>query len=370
MTVIPFVDLVAQYQSIKSEINTSISEVLSNCNFILGKQINEFEKAFANFVGVKNAVGVSSGLDALRLSLMALDIGPGDEVLLPVNTYIATAFAVSAVGAKPVLIDCDPETYNIDAKLIKSALNRSTRAIIPVHLTGQSADMDAILEISAEHNLPVIEDAAQAHGSKYKTRPCGSMGIMGCFSFYPGKNLGAYGDGGMVTTNDSNLAERIRRIRNYGERVKYHHVEKGLNARLDTIQAAILNVKLRYLPKWNAARADHAKKYLDLLSGVGDLVLQKHAPYSTHVYHLFVIETNERDSLQKHLNMAGIQTGIHYPKPIHLQQAYAELGYQKGDFPQSEGLAERILSLPMFPELSDDKIYQVTHEIRRFFEGT
>jgi dTDP-4-amino-4,6-dideoxygalactose transaminase len=364
---IPFVDLKAQYRFIESEINEAISDVITNCNFILGKQVYDFEKAFAEFVGVEQAVGVSSGLDALRMSLMALDIGPGDEVILPANTYIATALSVSSVGAKPILLDCDPETYNIDVMLIEPVITASTKAIIPVHLTGQSADMDPILEIAQRYNLYVIEDAAQAHGTLYKDRPCGSMGLLGCFSFYPGKNLGAYGDGGMITTNDANLADRIRRLRNYGERVKYNHVEKGTNARLDTLQAAVLNVKLRYLSDWNVARANHAEQYLNLLSGVDDMMFQKQAPYSTHIYHLFIIQTEQRDALQKHLGKENIQTGIHYPKPIHLQEAYADLGYKKGDFPEAERLATRSLSLPMFPELSNDQIQRITFEIGKFF---
>ena len=363
MTSVPFVDLVSQYRSIESEINTAITEVLSSCSFILGDRVRLFEEAFARFVETDHAVGVSSGLDALRLSMMALDIGVGDEVILPANTYIATALAVSAIGAKPVLIDCDPKNYNLDVDQIESAISSSTKAIIPVHLTGQSADMDPILAIGAKHGLYVIEDAAQAHGSFYKDRPCGSMGVLGCFSFYPGKNLGAYGDGGMVTTNDANLAERIRRLRNYGERVKYDHIEKGCNARLDSIQAAILHVKLRYLPGWNRSRAKNAAHYRALLSGIGDLKFQKQMQYSTHVYHLFFIESEHRDALQKHLNLAGIQTGIHYPKPIHLQPAYAELGYKKGDFPQSERLADRILSLPMYSELNLKQIKKVEGEL-------
>jgi dTDP-4-amino-4,6-dideoxygalactose transaminase len=367
MTVVPFVDLSAQYRSIQPEIDTAIGEVLATCSFILGKQMVEYEQAFAEFVNVKHAIGVSSGLDALRLALMALDIGYGDEVILPANTYIATALAVSGVGAKPVLVDCEPTTYNIDVASIESKISRATRAIIPVHLTGQSADMDAVLEVADRHKLWVIEDAAQAHGALYRGRPCGSMGVMGCFSFYPGKNLGGYGDGGMVVTNDSKLAERIRRVRNYGERAKYEHVEKGLNARLDTLQAAVLGVKLRYLPEWNAARARHADRYAELLTGVGDLVLQKRAPYSTHVYHLCIMETDERDALREHLSAAGIQTGIHYPKPIHLQEAYVDLGCHEGDFPQTERLAGRILSLPMFPELSEEQIDRVAVEVRKFF---
>jgi len=368
MATVPFVDLAAQYQSIKSEIDAAIGEVFSGCNFILGRTVNEFEEAFARFVGVKHAIGVSNGLDALRLSLMALDIGPGEEVILPANTYIATALAVSAVGAKPVLIDCDPQTYNIDPRLIEPKITSSTRAIIPVHLTGQSADMDPILDIAARNSLHVVEDAAQAHGTLYKGRSCGSIGIMACFSFYPGKNLGAYGDAGMVTTNDANVAERIRRLRNYGQREKYDHVEKGLNARLDALQAAILTVKLRYLSEWNAARASHAEKYVELLQGIGDLVFQQRPSYSTHIYHLFMIETKKRDALRDHLSTAGIQTGIHYPKPIHLQQAYVGLGYREGDFPHSEKQASRLLSLPMFPELSDDQIQHVALAVSSFFE--
>lgn len=369
MVNVPFLDLAEQYKSIEPEINVAIREVLSSCGFILGKQVREFEEAFARFVGVEHAIGVSSGLDALRLSLMALDIGPGDEVILPANTFIATALAVSAVGAWPVLVDCDPETYNIDVSLVEAAITASTRAIMPVHLTGQSADMDPLLDIAARYGLHIIEDAAQAHGALYKGRPCGSMGTMGCFSFYPGKNLGAYGDGGMVTTNDAILAKRAQRLRNYGEQQKYEHLEKGLNARLDTLQAAVLNVKLPYLVGWNASRAGHAERYMSLLSGIGDISFQKRSQYSTHAYHLFLIETDQRDLLREHLTQAGIQTGIHYPKPIHLHEAYADLGYTEGDFPQSERLANRILSLPMFPELSEDQIQRVAHEVGIFFRN-
>jgi dTDP-4-amino-4,6-dideoxygalactose transaminase len=303
----------------------------------------------------------------LRLALIALDVGPGDEVILPANTYIATALAVSAIGARPVLVDCDPETYNIDVRLIEPAITPRTKAIIPVHLTGQSADMAPILDVADRHDLHIVEDAAQAHGTLYKGQPCGSIGAVGCFSFYPGKNLGACGDGGMVTTSDAKLAERLRRLRNYGQKAKYQHVEKGLNARLDTLQAAILSVKLRYLPQWNKARAAHAEKYKEMLTGVGDLVFQRRAPYSTHIYHLFIVETEQRAALQKHLDTVGIGTNIHYPVPIHLQQAYADLGYGKGDFPEAEHLAERMLSLPMFPELRSDQIRRVAGEIKGFF---
>jgi dTDP-4-amino-4,6-dideoxygalactose transaminase len=271
------------------------------------------------------------------------------------------------VGARPVFVDCDPATYNTDLGLIEPAINQRVRAIIPVHLTGQSVDMDPILEMAERHGLYVIEDAAQAHGALYKGRQCGSLGIMGCFSFYPGKNLGACGDGGMVTTTDSDVAERLRRLRNYGQSVKYEHVEKGLNARMDTLQAAILRTKLRHLKRWNEARAAHAEKYIKLLNGIGDIVFQQRAPYSSHVYHLFIIETDQRDALREHLEKAGIQTGIHYPRPIHLQGAYSDLGYLKGDFPNAERLAARILSLPMFPELSNEQIHHIAANVQTFF---
>jgi dTDP-4-amino-4,6-dideoxygalactose transaminase len=275
--------------------------------------------------------------------------------------------AVSAVGARPVPVDCDPGTYNIDANSIERAITPRTKAIIPVHLTGQSADMDPILEVAEQYRLRVIEDAAQAHGTLYKGRPCGSIGSVGCFSFYPGKNLGAYGDGGMLTTDDPELAARARRLRNYGQTAKYHHVEKGLNARLDTLQAAILSVKLHHLPRWNEARVAHAEHYKSALEASGDLVFQQAVPYSTHIYHLFILETERRNALRKHLGACGIQTGIHYPVPIHLQRAYRDLGYGQGDFPETERLAKRIVSLPMFPELRPEQIERVADEIKRFF---
>ena len=369
MNGVPFVDLAAQHATIKTEIASAIQRVLSEPHFVLGPQVEEFERDFARFVGCGYAIGVSSGLDALRLSLMAVGIGLGDEVILPANTYIATALAVSAVGARPVLVDCDPQTYNIDVSLIEAAVAPLTKAIVPVHLTGQAADMEPILQIAGRHGLHVIEDAAQSHGTLYKGRSCGSMGSLGCFSFYPSKNLGAYGDGGMVTTDDTELATRIRRLRNYGQTAKYRHTEKGLNARLDTLQAAILSVKLRRLPRWNKARVAHAEGYKDLLTGVGDLVFQQESRYSTHAYHLFIVETEWRDALRKHLDARGIHTGIHYPIPIHLQQAYEDLGYGEGDFPETERLAKRVLSLPMFPELRREQIERVAEEIKGFFAG-
>ncbi len=365
--VVPFVDLKAQYQDMQPTIQAAITRVLQQCDFILGSELEKFEHAFARFIGVEHAIGVSSGLDALRLALMALDIGPDDDVILPANSYIATALAVSAVGARPVLVDCDPATYNLDAAAVAPAVTSQTRAIIPVHFTGQAAEMDAITEVATQHGIAVIEDAAQAHGACYRGRPCGSLGILGCFSFYPAKNLGAYGDGGMVTTHDVRLAARVRQLRHYGQQSKNEHSEKGLNARLDTLQAAILNVKLGRLSQWNTARARHADTYRARLQKVGDLRVQQQATSSSHIYHLFVIETRHRDALQQHLSALGIQTGIHYPKPIHLQDAYADLGYQQGDFPQAERLARCSLSLPMFPELSEEKIGYVVEAIKAFF---
>jgi len=367
---VPFFDAVAQQRSVMAETTAAVQAVLDGARFILGPQVGEFEQAFADFVGVRHAVGVSSGLDALRLALMALDVVPRDEVILPANTYIATALAVSAVGARPVLVDCDPHTYLMDLSQVGPSITTRTRVVIPVHLTGQAVDMGGVWELARAHGLHVVEDAAQAHGASYRGRSCGAWGTLGCFSFYPSKNLGACGDAGMVTTGDGRLAERVRRLRNYGEEVKYHHVEKGVNARLDTLQAAVLSVKLRRLAAWNHARDRLAETYRQLLTGVGDLGFQERAPGSTHVYHLFVVETGKRDGLREHLHGAGIQTGVHYPVPVHLQPAYEDLGYKQGDFPNAERLAVSTLSLPMFPELRPDQVAFVAEQVRCFFDGT
>ena len=365
--IIPFVDLVAQYKSIAGEVDRAFHEVTASAQYILGARVERFEEEFAAFVGVDHAVGVGSGLDALRLGLLALEVGRGDEVILPANTYIATALAVSEVGADVVLVDCDPETYNIDPAAVGSALTSRTRALLPVHFTGQAAEMRPLLELAANNSVEVVEDAAQAHGALYEGRPCGSLGKVACFSFYPGKNLGAYGDGGMVTTSDPVVVERTRRLRNYGERAKYDHVVKGVNSRLDGLQAAFLSVKLPHLASWNEARLRHADMYTVELEGVGDLGLQKRSPSSTHVYHLFVVETAERDALRDSLAERGIQTGIHYPIPIHLQEAYSDLRLGPGAFPHAERLAHETLSLPMYPELTEEQIRRVTDAIREFF---
>jgi dTDP-4-amino-4,6-dideoxygalactose transaminase len=366
-TVVPFVDLVAQYESIASEIDAAFHEVTAAAEYILGTRVARFEDEFARFVDSTRAVGVGSGLDALRLGLLALEIGPGDEVIVPANTYIATALAVSEVGADVVLVECDPATYNIDPDAVEAAITPRTRALLPVHFTGQAAEMRPLLDLAGRHGFDVIEDAAQAHGTRYDGRPCGSLGKLACFSFYPGKNLGAYGDGGMVTTSDPAVADRLRLLRNYGERAKYDHVVKGVNSRLDGLQAAFLSVKLSHLPHWNEARLRHADAYAAALKGVGDLALQQRSESSTHVYHLFIVETEYRDALRNHLSDHGIQTGIHYPIPIHLQEAYHDLGLKAGSFPQTERLARQSLSLPMFPEMTDEQIDRVAAATRDFF---
>lgn len=364
---VPFVDPRPQHHALRREIRSGIGRVLAHNRFILGPEVHAFEEAFARLVRVPHAVGVSSGLDALRLSLLALDIGRGDEVIVPANTYIATAFAVTSVDAKLVFVDCRPDTYNVDVGRVERAMTRRTRAVIPVHLAGQPAEMGPLLEIARRRGISVIEDACQAHGAAYRGHPCGSLGKLGCFSFYPSKNLGACGDGGMVTTQDRRMAERIRRLRNYGQRAKNLHVEYGQNARLDTLQAAILLAKLPHLRGWNARRSRHARLYRKLLEGVGDLSFQQGLPATTAVHHLFVVETGRRDALQRRLEACGVETGIHYPIPIHLQKAYRSLGYRKGDFPCAERLAGRSLSLPMFPELSERQVSYVASCIRQFF---
>jgi dTDP-4-amino-4,6-dideoxygalactose transaminase len=365
-TAVPFVDLQLQDRALAAEIRSAANEVLTGCNFILGRQVREFEQAFAAYVGVAHAIGVSNGLDALRVALASLDIGPGDEVIVPANTYIATALAVSALGARVVLVDCDPSTYNLDPGQIEHAITSRTRVVIPVHLTGQPADMNPIIEIAERHGLQVLEDAAQAHGARYCGRLCGSMGIAGCFSFYPAKNLGAAGDGGMIVTQNGKLAQRARRLCNYGEVVKYEHAEKGFNARLDTLQAAILQVKLPHLEAWNQNRAQNAQRYRDKLAKLPGIGLQAVLPNCTHVYHLFMIQIARRDALRQFLQDRGVQTSIHYPTPIHLQAAYADHGWKKGDFPVAEELASRIVSLPMFPDFAAEQIDYVCEQIDEF----
>lgn len=363
---VPFVDLKTQYQQLKGEMATAMGEVLDSCGFILGPAVSRFESQFSEFCEVEHAVGVASGLDALILALRGLGVGPGDEVIVQANTFIATALAVTATGAKPVLVDCDAVHYNLDVAQIKTSITDRTKAIMPVHLYGQSADMNGILSVAEEAGLYVVEDAAQAHGARYHGRRCGSMGNLGCFSFYPGKNLGAYGDGGAITTNDAQLAERLRQIRNYGAEVKYHHSQKGVNSRLDSIQAAVLGVKLKYLEKWNQSRRNAAAAYCSGMEGL-DLVLPRTAEDNEHVFHLFVVQVEERDEFMRFLGERGVSTGIHYPIPIHLQGAYSELEKPRGSFPVTEHMVDRLVSLPMFPEIDVRQVDQVIQAVQDFF---
>ena len=365
---VPFVDLRSQYLSIKKEIDEAIARVLDTTSFILGREVEAFEEAFAEYTGALFCVGLNSGTAAIQLAVTACGLGAGDEVIVPANTFFATAEGVSTAGATPVFVDADAASYNLDVSKIEAAITERTRAIMPVHLYGQSADLDPIFEIAERHKLLVIEDAAQAHGSLYKGRRVGALGQAGCFSFYPGKNLGAYGEGGAVVTNDAEVARRVRLLRDHGSERKYHHEIIGYNFRLEGIQGAVLRVKLRHLDKWNELRREHAARYTELLQASG-LTLPGEMPYASHVYHLYVVQTDERDRLQQTLSEAGVQTGIHYPIPIHLQTAYAFLNHRRGDFPVAERQAERVLSLPMFPELTEEQIRHVAEAIGKMEVG-
>lgn len=361
---IPLVDLKRQYDTIKDEINAAIQQVISSSSFILGENVMEFEKKFARFCSTKYCVGVSSGTDSLYLALRALDVGHGDEVITACNTFIATALAISKCGAKPVLIDCCKTDYNIDPAKIEEAITDKTKAIIPVHMYGQPADMSSILKISNKYGIEVVEDASQAHGAKYKKRKAGGIANIGCFSFYPSKNLGAYGDAGAITTNNYGIYEKIKLLRDYGQEKKYSHIIKGTNSRLDSLQAAILNVKLKHLDKWNAQRRRNAKLYERFLEAAAWITIPIERDDVEHVYCLYVIMTKLRDKLLTELKSKNIAAGIHYPIPIHLQQAYTDLGYKNGSFPVAEKCADQILSLPMFPELTEKEIRYVAEAIK------
>lgn len=368
---IPFVDLKAQYRSLKPEMDVAMQSVLDRTAYIMGAEMEAFEKAFAEYIGVKHALGVSSGTDALHLALRALGVGPGDEVITCPDTYIATCEAMTHAGATVRFVDADPRTYNLDPNLLEAAITPKTKAVLPVHLYGQPADMQPILEIASRHHLYVIEDCAQSHGAVYKNRKAGTFGVVSCFSFYPGKNLGAYGDGGAVLTNDDALAERVGVLRNHGQKVKYEHLVVGYCSRLDNLQGAVLKVKLPCLDEWNSARRSHAKLYGELLADVPHIVTPFNPPDVQPVYHLYVLRVTDgrRDALQTYLNAAGISTGLHYPIPVHLQEAYADLGFKPGDFPVSEQLATQGLSLPMYAELTDEQVGYVTGKIKEFMQN-
>jgi dTDP-4-amino-4,6-dideoxygalactose transaminase len=362
---VPFCDLGAQYRAIAAEVNRAVLKTIRDSDFILGRDVRLLEEEFADFCDVQYAVAVDSGTSALELALRAYDVGPGHEVITAANSFIASALAISHAGATPVLVDVDPRTYTMDVAATAKAITDRTRAILPVHLYGHPADMDAIRKLAEQRDLIVIEDACQAHGTRYKGRRAGSLGHAAAFSFYPGKNLGAYGDGGIVVTNYREVAKRVEMLRNYGQQEKYHHLIRGYNRRLDTLQAAVLRVKLKYLDQWNAARREHARHYDSLLEGSGAVTPQE-AQGAESSWHLYVIRVACRDALREYLTNQGISSGIHYPIPIHLQAAYWDLGYKRGDFPITEGYAERVLSLPMYAELAPDRVECVAEEVRKF----
>jgi len=363
---IPLVDLVAQYRSIKSEIDEAIAGVIERAAFIGGVECDRFEEEFASFCEAEHAVGVGNGTDALILSLRALGVGKGDEVIVPANTFIATSEAVSAVGAVPVFVDVDIETALISEESMKAAISKRTAAVIAVHLYGRAADMTTILRIAKRKGIAVIEDAAQAHGARWGGRRVGSLSNVACFSFYPGKNLGAYGDAGAIVTNDNALAERVRLLKNHGRTQKYIHDTEGYNSRLDNLQAAILSVKLKHLDQWNSYRETIAGRYRARLEGSRALRMLSSAGHEEHVYHLFVVRCEARDDLREALQKKGISTGIHYPLPLHLQPAYARLGHSVGSFPNAEKLAATVLSLPIYAEITDEEIDTVTQAIREW----
>jgi dTDP-4-amino-4,6-dideoxygalactose transaminase len=360
---IPFVDLKIQYQAIRAEIEPAVARVLGSGQYVLGDEVSAFEREFAAYTGAAHCVAVNSGTSALHLALLAAGIGPGDEVITVPFTFVATVAAIGYTGARAVLVDIDPVTFTIDVRRIEAAITPRTKAILPVHLYGQPAAMEPILEIAHRHGLTVIEDAAQAHGAEYKGRRVGGIGDQGCFSFYPGKNLGACGEGGAVVTNDPDVAHTLRMLRDWGAERKYHHVLKGFNYRMEALQGAILRVKLRHLEGWTEARRSRAARYDDLLKGCG-VDTPAALAHNRHVYHVYAVCHPQRNDLQQILNARGVQTGIHYPIPVHLQPAYADLGYRAGSFPHAERAAAEVLSLPMFPELTVDQLKAIGVAVR------
>lgn len=359
---VPFLDLKAQYHSIKPEIDAAIAAILESSQFVLGEEVSAFEREFAAYSGAAHGIAVNSGTSALHLALLAAGIGPGDEVITVPHTFVATVAAIGYTGARAVFVDIDPATFNMDPSKVEAAVTPRTRAIVPVHLYGQPADMDPILEIGRRHGLVVVEDAAQAHGASYRGRPVGSLGELACFSFYPGKNLGAYGEGGIVLTSNEEHARTIRMLRDWGQDRKYHHLLAGYNYRMEGLQGAVLRVKLRHLEQWTEARRAHAARYRALLADTG-LGLPAEMPGVRHVYHVYAVRTGEREALMAALHAEGIQTGIHYPVPVHLQPAYADDTWQRGSFPHSEQAADEVLSLPMYPELTDEHVDTVSRAL-------
>ncbi|MCA9400429.1 MAG: DegT/DnrJ/EryC1/StrS family aminotransferase [Candidatus Omnitrophica bacterium] len=375
---VPFVDFSQQYEIIKNQIMPGLESVFRKSNFILGEEEKEFEKQFAEYCQADYGVGVNSGTDALYLALSALDVTVGDEVIIPAFTFIATSLCISYTGAKPVLVDIEPDTYNIDPNKLEAAITKNTKAIIPVHLYGQPANMDEINAIAKKHHIKVIEDAAQSHGAEYKNKRVGSLGDIACFSFYPTKGLGGFGDGGMVVTNDKNIYEKVCMLRDYGRQGRYEHKIKGYNSRLDTVQAVVLSAKLQYLDEWNDMRRKHAAEYEAALKGIDGLTTPSVRTDRTHVYQTYAVMIKDdeksdelrRDILCRQLkDEKGIGVLIHYPIPIHLQEAYADLGHKRGDFPISEKISDQELSLPMYPHMTMDHIKYVAGSVKELMHG-
>jgi dTDP-4-amino-4,6-dideoxygalactose transaminase len=360
--VIPFVDLKSQYASIKPEVNAAIQGVLDSCQFTLGSEVAAFEQEFATYSGAKYGIGVNSGTSALHLALLAAGVGPGDEVITVPHTFVATVSAIHYTGARPVFVDIDPKSFTLDPTKLEAAITPKTKAVIPVHLYGQPADMDPIVAIAKRRGILVIEDACQAHGAEYKGRRVGSLGDMACFSFYPGKNLGAYGEGGIVVTDNPDYTRTIKMLRDWGAEKKYHHVLKGYNYRLEGIQGAILRVKLRHLDAWTKGRQAAASRYDQGLKAAG-VAVPEVMPHAKHVYHIYAVRTPSRQQWMDALQAQGIQTGIHYPTPVHLLPAFADLGYKSGQFPHSERAAAEVMSLPMFAELTPEQTAEVCRAV-------
>jgi dTDP-4-amino-4,6-dideoxygalactose transaminase len=362
---IPLVDLKSQYHALKSEIDAAISHVLETSQFVLGSEVAAFEEEFAEYCGARFAVAMNSGTSALHLSLLVAGVGEGDEVITVPFTFVATAAAIRYTGARPVFVDIDPGTFNIDVKAIERAITPRTKAIMPVHLFGQPADLDPILEIARRHNLIVIEDAAQAHGAEYKGRRVGVIGELGCFSFYPGKNLGAYGEGGAVVTNDADHAKSLRLLRNWGMEERYHHIVRGYNYRMEGLQGAILRVKLKYLEQWTEARRAHGAQYNRLLAGATGIVTPQVMPYARHVFHVYALRVANRGAIQSALKEAGVANAVYYPIALHMLDAHKDLGYHPGDFPVAEQMCHEELSLPVYPELTEEQIEYIAEVVRQ-----
>ena len=362
---IPFLDLKAQYASIKNEIDPAVLGVLASAQYVLGDEVANFEREFAAFCGTRHAIAVNSGTSALHLALLAAGVGPGDEVITVPFTFVATVSAICYAGALPVLVDVEPTTFTMNPAKLEAAITPKTKAIIPVHLYGQMADMTPIMQIADHYGIAVLEDACQAHGAEYHGRRAGSIGLSGCFSFYPGKNLGACGEGGIVVTNDDGHMETVRMLRDWGQDRRYHHALKGFNYRMDGIQGAILRVKLRHLDRWTNARRSHATYYSTLLSGSRRVKTLVEALGRRHVYHIYAVMSDDRDRLQRELAQEGVQSGLHYPIPVHLQKAHADLGYALGDFPVSERAASEVLSLPIYPEMTSNQVEHVVAAVEQ-----